>query len=87
MGCRDLRTGELRALWSNLAHFTDFARMNGAFKGHIVTDLGRVIGKYNSNLDIDPEDYRRPKDKEAQRQDSLHPYWHISYCINQAELL
>lgn len=40
--------------------------MKEAFKGYIVTGLGRVIGKYNSNLDIDPENYRsprRPKDK------------------------
>ena len=37
--------------------------MKEAFKGYTVMILDRVIGQYNSKLDIDQEHHRRPKDK------------------------
>lgn len=92
--CRDLRTGVLGSPVSHLANFAVLSRVKEAFKGHIITDyvtiLGKVTGQYNSHIDIDSEDHRRPgrpKDKVPWILISIHFIVPISLCSLKAKTI
>lgn len=60
-----MRTAELRSPVAKSGHLYSFVQSEGSISegtlSHDYDYLQQLKGQYNSNLDIDPEDHRRPK--------------------------